>query len=465
MSILGISAFHHDSAAAIVKKHKIVFASHEERFSRIKYDKRWPQNVINYATNLVSNDIDTVVFYDKHTRGESKSLIKKQFPKANIEYVCHHRSHAMSAICTTNWDECAVMVVDTVGGRYSTSLGVFQNGRVEWIKRFVYPNSLGLFYSTATRLLGFTPLKDESQVMAAAAFGRPKWSDWIEDNVIRIGESDYHLRMDLRKGVGVGALDWDIASSVQHTTEKALLMLAKFLKKETNSDNLAISGGVALNCVANTHLFKNSGFKNIAVQPASGDAGCSLGAAAVLERPEWKTPYTGILIQNNVDTSEVAQKLLEGKIVALLHGKAEFGPRALGNRSLLALPTIQNSKLLHKLKGRITDTWRPWAPICLEDVAHYYFEVYNKKYNYDMLFTADDKSSPMKDINRISSARLQVVNNKTNSVLAEILEKTTEKDQPVLINTSANARGKPIVNTIEDFYNEMDDYRDHVYVA
>ena len=464
MSILGISAFHHDSAAAIVKKHKVVFASHEERFSRQKYDKRWPQNAINYSTHLCA-EIKTVVFYDKDNKGDSKSLIKKQFPKAEIEYVDHHESHAMSAICTTRWDECAVMVVDTVGGLYSTSLGVFQKGKIKWIKRFEYPNSLGLFYSTATRLLGFKPLKDESQVMAAAAFGNPKWSDWIENNVVQIGENNYQMRMDLRKGVGVGSLDWDVAASVQYVTEKILLNLAKFLKKETKLKNLAISGGVALNCVANTHLYKHSGFKNIAIQPAAGDAGCSLGAAALLQRPDWTTPYTGIHIPIKINTSEVAEKLLEGKIVALLHGKAEFGPRALGNRSLLALPTVHNSKLLHKLKGRITDTWRPWAPICLEDVATYYFEVYNKKYNYDMLFTADDKSSPMREINRICSARLQVVNYQTNSVLSEILKKTTKKDQPVLINTSANARGKPIVNTREDFYNEMDDYRDYVHVA
>lgn len=453
MTILGVSAFHHDSAAALIKKGRIIGACHEERFTRKKFDSSWPSHSIDYLHSK-TNGIETVVFYDKDNKGDSKALIKSRFPKAEIIYVDHHESHAMSSVLTTNWDECAVMVVDTVGGNYSTSLGVFSKNRIKWIKRIEYPNSLGLFYSTATRLLGFKPLHQEAQVMAAAGYGKPKWVDYIKNYVIKIDDGDYHLKMDLRRGLGYGTLDWDIASSVQSVLEEALLSLAKWLQTETGLSNLAYSGGVALNCVANTVLAKHSGFKNIAIQPASGDAGCSLGAAAILSRPSWESAYLGFYDKASIDAEDAAKSILEGKIVPIIHGKAEFGPRALGNRSLLSLPTADNSARLHKLKGRKTDTWRPWAPICLEEFANSYFKVYNENYNYEMLFVSDTLTDKWFN-NRLKNARLQVVNRRKNMFLSEILEITTKQGYPILINTSLNAKGKPIVNSIEDYKKEL----------
>ena len=461
MSILGVSAFHHDSAAALIKKGRIIGACHEERFTRLKYDKSWPQNSIDYLQSI-TNNIKTIAYYDDTKKHDVKPIVKAQFPSAEIIYFDHHECHAMSSILMTDWEDCAVMVVDTVGGKYSTSLGVYNKGKFTWLKRFTYPNSLGLFYSSATRLLGLKPLHDEAQVMAAASFGKPKWADFIEDKFIEINQDGYQLKTDLRRGVGYGCLDWDIAASVQNVLEKTLLKLAKWLQKETGMLNLAYSGGVALNCVANTFLSKYSNFINIAIQPASGDAGCALGAAALVNRPTWTGPLLGYNCNTAIDVEDVANRILKGEIVPLMHGKAEFGPRALGNRSLLSLPTDVNSKKLHILKGRHTDYWRPWAPICLEEVAKSYFIVYNKKYNFDMLFVSDNITKKWFN-NPLKNARLQVVNHKTNSTLAKILEITTKAGYPILINTSLNAKGKPIVNTVKDFNNEMANNGSHVY--
>ena len=461
MSILGVSAFHHDSAAAIIKKGKIIGACQEERFTRIKYDKSWPKNSIDYLQSI-TNEIKTVAYYDDRKKRKTRSIIKLQFPKAEIIYFDHHECHAMSSILMTPWKQCAVMVVDTIGGSYSTSLGVYDKGKFTWLKRIPYPNSLGLFYSTATRLLGLTPLQDESQVMAAASFGKPKWSNYIEDNFLNIADNSYQLKVDLRRGVGYGTLDWDIAASVQKVLEKALLTMAVWLQKETGMTNLAYSGGVALNCVANTVLAKHSNFTEIAIQPASGDAGCALGAAALITRPTWTGPFIGYDCKTNIDVEDIADRVLKGAIVPLLHGKAEFGPRALGNRSFIALPTDENSKKLHILKGRHTDYWRPWAPICLEEVAKSYFFVYNNNYNFDMLFVSDNLTEKWFS-SGLNNARLQVVTDKTNSKLAEILKITTKAGYPILINTSLNARGKPIVNTVEDFNNEVANNGRHIY--
>ena len=453
MSILGVSAFHHDSAAALLKNNQIVGASQEERFSRKKYDKRWPQHTIQWLKHL-SDDITSVAFYDKDNRQDSKQLIKRQFPKADIVFVDHHESHAMSSILMTDWDECAVMVVDTVGGKFSTSLGVYRNGKFTWLKRFRYPNSLGLFYSAATRFLGFRPLCDESQVMAAAGFGKPIFSQLIEDHFIEVTENSYRLKIDLERGIGVLGLEWNVAASVQEVTEHILVNLAKWLQKETGLPNLAYSGGVALNCVANTLIYKLAGYNNIAIQPAAGDAGCALGAAALVERPIWTSPFLGYEDSFGYTVDQVAEKILDGHIVPHINGRAEFGPRALGNRSYLALPNKINNVRLNNLKERTEDSWRPWAPVCLENVANDYFKVYNKKYNQDMLFVSDTQTKLWYQ-NNLQNARLQVVSPKSNMFLSEILDITTKNGYPILINTSLNARGKPIVNSVFDYEKEI----------
>jgi carbamoyltransferase len=451
MKILGVSSYHHDSAAASVIDGYIKGASHEERFSRNKFDKSFPNNTIKWLRDAW-DDWDFAAFYEETTYKDFKSEIKK-FTKAKPVLVDHHESHAMSSICMTDWTECAVMVVDTVGNKYSTSLGVYRNGQIEWIKRFRYPNSLGLFYSAATRLLGFQPLSDECKVMSAAAYGEPKWESWIHKHVLNWTslEGDYTVLQNLERGVGTGRLDWDIAASVQSVLEKTLLTLSYWLKKETGMSNLAYAGGVALNCVANTKLLKLTPWDKIAIQPAAGDAGCALGAAALIERPLWQTIYLGIESSNNILADDCADRILRGEIVPVINGRAEFGPRALGNRSLLCAPTSDNIEKLNKIKNRTEDSWRPYAPVCQIEEIDNYFDV--PQYCPYMMFTADIVDGNFKTHDM--SARLQTVTGSSNAYLWKVLEKTRQYGYPILINTSLNAKGKPIVNTVEDFKREV----------
>jgi carbamoyltransferase len=450
MKILGVSSYHHDSAAASLNNGFIQGASHEERFTRKKFDKSFPKNTIRWLRDQY-DDWEFAAFYEETTYNQFKTDIK-QLTGARPVLVDHHEAHAMSSILTTDWTECAIMVVDTVGNRYSTSLGVYRNGQIEWIKRFRYPNSIGLFYSSATRLLGFVPLSDECKVMSAAAHGTPKWASWINQKVVDYNaDGDYTFLHNLERGVGTGTLDWDIAASVQQVTQNILLSLTTWLQKETGLTNLAYAGGVALNCVANTYLLKNSGFKQIAIQPAAGDAGCALGAAALITRPLWENAYLGVSATNDITADECADRIIKGEIVPVIQGRAEFGPRALGNRSLLCAPTNDNIKKLNKIKMRDTDSWRPYAPVCQIEEAANYFKVY--QHSKEMLFVADIIEGNFKTHD--NTARLQTVTGSSNAYLWKVLEKTRQYGYPILINTSLNAKGKPIVNTVDDFKREV----------
>ena len=450
MKILGVSSYHHDSAAASLNNGFIQGAAHEERFTRRKFDKSFPKNTIRWLRDQY-DDWEFAAFYEETTFNQFKTDIK-QLTGARPVLVDHHEAHAMSSILTTDWTECAIMVVDTVGNRYSTSLGVYKNGQIEWIKRFRYPNSIGLFYSSATRLLGFVPLSDECKVMSAAAYGKPKWASWINQKVVDYNaDGDYTFLHNLERGVGTGTLDWDIAASVQQVTQNILLSLTIWLQKETGLTNLAYAGGVALNCVANTYLLKNSSFKHIAIQPAAGDAGCALGAAALITRPLWENAYLGVSSSNDITADECADRIIKGEIVPVIQGRAEFGPRALGNRSLLCAPTDDNIKKLNRIKMRDTDSWRPYAPVCQIEEADNYFKVY--QHSKEMLFVADITSGNFKTHD--NTARLQTVTGSSNAYLWKVLEKTRQYGYPILINTSLNAKGKPIVNTVDDFKREV----------
>ena len=449
MKILGVSSYHHDSAAASINNGLIEGASHEERFTRKKYDNSFPKNAIEWLKDP-HEDWEFAAFYEETTYDRFKSDIRK-YTRARPILVDHHEAHAMSSILMTDWYECAVMVVDTVGNKFSTSLGVYENGQITWLKRFRYPNSLGLFYSSATRLLGLKPLSDESQVMAAAAYGEPKWFDFIRSKVLDHDyKGHYDLLINLERGLGYGSLDWDIAASVQKTIEHVLVNLAGWLQNETGMKNLAYAGGVALNCVANTEIIRFSGFDDIAIQPAAGDAGCALGAAALIERPLWENAYLGVNANDGILADQQAEKILSGEIVKIVQGRAEFGPRALGNRSLVCIPTPDNIEKLNTIKNRKEDNWRPYAPICQEEEASNWFNIY--KPSYEMLFTADIRGGNFTTYD--NSARLQIVNASKNPYLWKILEITRQHGYPILINTSLNAKGKPIVNTLEDL-NEL----------
>ena len=444
MKILGVSCYHHDSAAASLKDGFIQGAAHEERFTRKKYDNSFPINTIEWLRDTY-DDWEVAAFYEESTYKHFKTDIKK-LTKAKPVLVDHHSAHAMSSIIMTDWDDCAVMVIDTVGGKFSTSLGVYENGKITWIKRFRYPNSIGLFYSAATRLLGFEPLRGESQVMAAAGYGTPKWAKFIKNKIINVEDDNYTLLHDLSRGIGFGVLDWDIAASVQSVFGDIVLNLANWLFKETGKTNLAYSGGCALNCVTNSQLIKFTLFDDIAIQPASGDAGASLGAASLIERPLWENAFLGYEDYDFIQPDEAADKIIKGNIIPIIHGRAEFGPRALGNRSLLCAPTSSTIDKLNKIKGRGNDSWRPYAPIVQDKEANNYFTVYKNCPN--MLFIADiKKESNFKTHD--NTARLQLIYG-SQAYVYKVLEITRQYGFPILINTSLNAKGMPIVNKKED---------------
>jgi len=444
MKILGVSCYHHDSAAASLKNNLILGAAHEERFTRKKYDNSFPLKTIEWLRNTYE-DWDVAAFYEESTYRQFKSDIKK-ISKAKPVLVDHHEAHAMSSIITTDWDDCAVMVIDTVGGKFSTSLGVFENGKITWLKRFRYPNSLGLFYSSATRLLGFEPLRGESQVMAAAGYGNPKWSSFIKEKIIDIKDGDYTLLHDFTRGVGFGVLDWDIASSVQSVFSDIVFNLADWLYRESGKTNLAYSGGCALNCVTNSHLIKFSAFNDIAIQPAAGDAGAALGAASLIERPIWENAFLGYEDYQSVPPEEAADRIIKGDIIPILNGRAEFGPRALGNRTLLCAPIDSTIERLNKIKSRENDSWRPYAPIAQDKEVDNFFHVYKKCPN--MLFVSDIKEKSNFKTHDMT-ARLQYIDG-SQPYLYKVLEITRQYGFPILINTSLNAKGKPMVNSKED---------------
>jgi len=444
MKILGVSCYHHDSAAASLKNGLIQGAAHEERFSRIKYDNSFPTHSIDWLRNTYE-DWEVAAFYEESTYKQFKSDIKK-ISKAKPVLVDHHSAHAMSSIIMTDWEDCAVMVIDTVGGKFSTSLGVYENGKITWIKRFRYPNSLGLFYSTATRLLGFEPLRGESQVMAAAGYGNPKWANLIKDKVINSQDGDYTLLHDFSRGAGFGVLDWDIAASVQSVFSEIVFNLADWLYRESGKTNLAYSGGCALNCVTNSHLARYTAFNNIAIQPASGDAGAALGAAALIERPLWENAFIGYEDYECVPPEDAAERIIKGDIIPIINGRAEFGPRALGNRTLLCAPINSTIDRLNKIKGRENDSWRPYAPIVQDKEADNFFHVYKSCPN--MLFVSDIKETSNFKTHD-NSARLQYISG-SQPYLYKVLEITRQYGFPILINTSLNAKGMPMVNKKED---------------
>lgn len=452
--ILGIHAFHHDSSVALTNSNRILFASHEERFSRTKFDRSWPSRSIHYVLKNYDKP-EAVAFHGIPSiidRWSIKSILKNRYGITRCEFIEHHESHAYSSIVMNNWEPGAVLVIDAKGGKWATSYGFWDGKKIHWDTQIAYPNSLGLFYSAATKFLGFTPIWDEQKVMSAAMYGNPVWVDLLKEHIIDT-DKDYFIKKDLRRGIGTGVLNFDIAASVQAVLEETVLNICKDLANRYSlTNNLYYSGGVALNCVLNTKIKQQTNFENIYIQPSSGDAGGALGASAYLTKTKWETAFLGLDVGQGEDPVSVAKKIVDGEIVAVINGKAEFGPRALGNRSYLCLPTQKNIDKLNTIKGRGSDSWRPYAPVCrYEDMSKYFESIYP---SFNMMFVTYRKpDSPWYEYID-QSARLQVVTNFYNSYLYSILTEVAKKAPPVLLNTSLNAKGKPIVNTRKDYWRE-----------
>jgi len=348
--IVGISEGYHDAAVSIIENNEIVFASHSERYSGIK-------NHMWISPNMPTNRIgDVVAYYEKpFLKNIRRKLSGQSWKKTRTPYdvsFYHHQSHAAAGYYTAPFDDCNIIVVDAIGEWDTVS--IWDN--MKKIKSWKYPYSLGLLYSAITQRIGLKPNEDEYITMGMAAFGEPRY------------DLDYLLWKNNHSGVGniwKDAYPEDLAASIQALYERELLKLVEMCPKE----NLIIMGGCALNCVANSKIKG----KNIWIMPSPGDAGSSLGAAALVNKRKlkWKTPYLGYDITRPINVKGVVDELVENKVCGVANGRAEFGPRALGNRSLLGDPRYDIKDTVNNIKRR--QRFRPFAPAILEEFKDEYF--------------------------------------------------------------------------------------------
>ncbi len=569
--ILGISAFFHDSSVSLLEDGKIIYASQEERFTRIKHDSSFPLHALGdlLKTNNLSLDaIDYVVFFEKPflkferlietylafaPRGLKQFLIsmpiwlkeklfmkreilnhlkkvKPNFDEKKIFFSEHHLSHAASAFFPSPFEEAAILIADGVGEWSTTSIGIGKYNSIKILKEINFPNSLGLLYSAFTYFIGFKVNSGEYKLMGLAPFGNPKYTKIIEEKLIDIKKDgsftlnqdyfDYSTGLKMvsskfcklfhntpRKPESkIERFHMDIASSVQKVTEKVLILILKNLKKELDLDNLCLAGGVALNCVANGLIQKKKIFKKMWIQPASGDAGTSLGAALALWHLHLKNKrfinehdsmdgsflgprfsektIEGKLIKvganykkykTNYINKFIAQKISEGNVVGWFQGKMEFGPRALGARSIIADPRNKIMQKQLNLKIKFREGFRPFAPAILECHTEQWFDldcsspymllVSNLRKNilkknatsrgiYKTLSLINEVRSKIPAVTHIdNSARVQTVNKKTNLRFYNLINEFYRLTKtPILINTSFNIRGEPIVCSPEDAF-------------
>ncbi|HEU0157228.1 MAG TPA: carbamoyltransferase [Stellaceae bacterium] len=573
MRILGISAFYHDSAAALVEDGRIVAAAQEERFTREKYDSRYPANAIAYCLSEAGidlEDVDHIAFYDKPFLKFERLLetylafapsgfrsfrmamplwLKdKLFQKRKLSeklqasapdfdwqnrllFSEHHLSHAASAFFPSPFENAVILTMDGVGEWATTSAGLGTGNRITLLKEIHFPHSLGLLYSAFTYFTGFRVNSGEYKVMGLAPYGEPRFAQTILDHLIdlkpdgsfRLNQEyfDYctGLRMTNERFAelfGVSARDpevWleqvhmDLAASIQQVTEEVILRLTRSLAAETGARNLCLAGGVALNCVANGKVLRDGRFDNIWVQPAAGDAGGSLGAALAAYHLELDHPrqlsneldgMSGSYLGPAFAEDEIRQRLtaagaqfaeLAGnevidltaealaaeKAVGWFQGRMEFGPRALGSRSILGDPRSPTMQRTLNLKVKYRESFRPFAPSVLrEDVAEWFELDADSPYMLMVadvvehrrramteaernLFGIDKLNVPRSEIPAVThvdySARIQTVHRQTNPRYHALLTRFKALTGcPVLVNTSFNVRGEPIVCTPEDAF-------------
>ena len=431
MNIIGISEGFHDAGLTLLQNNKIIFASHSERYSRIKGDKwlhpdMWPK------TQRYQPDV--VAYYEKPFLKNLRRWYagqKHQKPRINYDVnFGHHESHAAAGFYTSTFDECNVLVVDAIGEWDTISIWEGKNEKLKKIKSWKYPYSLGLLYSAITARLGLKPNEDEYITMGMAAYGEPKYD--LEPLLM---ENNHRGARVIWKD----ASEYDLAASIQALYEKKFLELVDMCPHK----NLVIMGGCALNCLANSKIKG----KNIWIMPSPGDAGSSLGAAALVRKKKllWKNPYIGYPILHGMYVNSVVDQLEKNRIVGVANGKAEFGPRALGNRSLLADPRWDIKDTVNDIKRR--QRFRPFAPAILDEYADEYFEGPMNEY---MQFVAKAKHDYKSVTHVDGTARVQIVKQNCGSLLRQILEEWYDRTGcPMLLNTSLNIKGEPIVNTWE----------------
>ena len=571
-SILGISAFYHDSAAALIIDGEIIAAAQEERFTRKKHDPSYPVNAINYCLSeagLSLAQVDHIAFYDKpflkferlletyvafapkgfqsfrmampvwlreklflkHMLIKEIKKVDKSFDDSKIMFGEHHFSHAASAFYASPFEEAIVLTLDGVGEWATTAVAIGKGHELNIVKEINFPHSLGLLYSAFTYYTGFRVNSGEYKVMGLAPYGEPKYKDLILDKLIDLKE-DGSFRLDqsyFNYATGLTMVNqkfadlfgkpirkpdtdkltqfhMDIAASVQAVTEKVILTMTRSLAKEYNIPNICLAGGVALNCVANGKILRDKVLKDIWIQPASGDAGGALGGALAVWHKELNNPrvvnpndamqgsylgpaYEQDFIENELSTcgakfesvseddmiEQTAQALADGKAVGWFQGRMEFGPRSLGGRSILGDPRSEKMQKTLNLKVKYRESFRPFAPSVLrEDVSEWFEADYDSPYmllvddvkkDKRIEMTKEEKSlfgidklnikrSSIPAVTHVDySARLQTVSKETNPIYHALITKFKEKTGcSLLVNTSFNVRGEPIVCSPKDAF-------------
>ena len=573
MRILGISAFYHDSAAALVRDGEIVAAAQEERFTRKKHDARFPTNAVAYCLDhegITLGELDHVAFYDKPflkferlletylafaPRGlrsfqmamplwVREKLFQKRLLREALQpygeldwenqllFSEHHQSHAASAFFPSPFEEAAVLTMDGVGEWATTSVAVGRGNRLEILKEIHFPHSLGLLYSAFTYYTGFKVNSGEYKLMGLAPYGEPKYTHLILDNLLHL-KPDGSFRLNLayfdyctgltmingrfqdlfgalparRPNEPLTQLHMDIAASIQAALNEVVLRMTRSLAAETGLKNLCLAGGVALNCVTNGKVLRDSRFEGLWIQPASGDAGGALGAALAAyylhqDQPRRADPsrdaMKGAHLGPSFSQAEIEQRfrnagarftvlddaellaacvdaLLNGKALGWFQGRMEFGPRALGARSILGDARSPAMQSLLNLKVKYRESFRPFAPSVLrEDVAEYFELDTDSPYmllvadlvasrrramtpQQQKLFGIEKLNVPRSDIPAVThvdySARIQTVDRETNPRYYRLISAFKERcGCPVIVNTSFNVRGEPIVCTPEDAF-------------
>ena len=571
-SILGISAFYHDSAASLLRNGEIIAAAQEERFTRKKHDLSYPYNAIEFVlkyANLKLHEVDQIVFFEKpflkferlletyvafapkgyksfakaipiwikeklfqkNLLSEKLRLHDKNFkPDNKLYFSDHHLSHASSAFFPSPFEEAVILTADGVGEWATTTVAVGKGNKLEIKKEIHFPHSLGLLYSAFTFYTGFKVNSGEYKLMGLAPYGNPIYVDKVkqlvdikQDGTFRLDQKyfDYATGLKMtnknfnnlfgqkprKPEEELTQFHMDIASSIQKVTEEIMVKLAKSIRKDYGLKNLCLAGGVALNCVANGKILKEQIFEKIWIQPAAGDAGGSLGAALAfwyLEKEnfrkvklidEMKGSYLGgefnqkeienelNLIGANFKTfnydeiiEHTSDFISKEKAVGWFQGRMEFGPRALGARSILADPRSDKMQKNLNLKVKYRESFRPFAPAILKDDLSNWFEmdiespymllVSNIKKEKKIQMTDQQKNlfgieklnikrSEVPAITHVDySARIQTVNKNTNKIFYDLIKRFKEKTGcPIIINTSFNIRGEPIVNTPTEAFN------------
>ncbi len=572
-SILGISAFYHDSAACILKDGKIIAAAQEERFTRKKHDPSYPHHAIEFVlsyANLKLSEIDQIVFFEKpflkferlletyvafaprgfvsFAKAMPLWIKEKLFQKnllfnklknhdknyksdQNIFFSDHHLSHAASAFFPSPFREAVILTADGVGEWATTTVAVGKDNNLEIKKEIHFPHSLGLLYSAFTYYTGFKVNSGEYKLMGLAPYGKPIYEDKIkklidikDDGTFRLNQEYFNYATGLTMtnnrfnnlfgqkvrdplNEKITQFHMDIAASIQKITEEIMIKLARAIRKEYNIKNLCLAGGVALNCVANGKILKEKIFDNIWIQPAAGDAGGSLGAALALwhlengkERKvnlddDMNGSYLGTEFNQeeiekelrsvgaNFETlkyedliNKTSELLSDEKAIGWFQGRMEFGPRALGGRSILGDPRSDKMQKNLNLKVKYRESFRPFAPSILREDLSNWFDIdvdspymllvadINLKKKIDMtedqkkLFGIDKLNIKRSEIPAVThvdySARVQTVTKNTNNRYYDLISKFKEKTGcPVIVNTSFNVRGEPIVNTPTDAFN------------